>query len=196
MMDKRAIQRSEMMCNSCKINNKIKNAISWCTICEEAFCEQCDECHRSFKFLAKHKLVSIKEIQIGNSDLKISEVLSCEEHADKIVEVYCVDHSKPCCTLCATLSHRKCENVISIVKAATGIKQSELTTSLIKSLDERNTKISEIVENQKGNLAEVETATENMIKEVSTLKTAVIDHLGVLEEKFKAEMSSSRRTSS
>ncbi|CAC5407026.1 TRIM56 [Mytilus coruscus] len=193
MLDKRAIQRSEKVCNSCQINNDTKLAISWCTICTEAFCEQCDKCHKSFKFSAKHKLISFNEIQSGNSDLKISEVLSCEEHPDKIVEVYCVDHSKPCCTLCATLSHRKCENVISIEKAATGIKQSELTTTLIKTLDERNTKISEIVESQKESLINVETATENMIREVSTLKTAVIFHLDKLEEKIKAEMVSSKK---
>ncbi|XP_076076435.1 E3 ubiquitin-protein ligase TRIM45-like [Mytilus galloprovincialis] len=193
MLDKRAIQRSEKVCNSCQINNDMKMAISWCTICEDAFCEQCAKCHKSFKVSAKHKLISINEIQSGNSNLKISEVLSCEEHPEKIVEVYCEDHSRPCCTLCATLSHRKCEHVISIVKAATGIKQSELTTSLIKTLDERNTEISELVENQKENLAKVETTTEKLIKEVSTLKIAVIDHLDVLEEKIKTEMVSSKK---
>ncbi|CAC5407032.1 unnamed protein product [Mytilus coruscus] len=193
MLDKRAIQRSEKVCNSCQINNDTKTAISWCTICTEAFCEQCEKCHKSFKVSANHKLISINEIQSGNSDLKISEVLNCEEHPEKIVEVYCVDHSKPCCTLCATLSHRKCEHVISIVKAATGIKQSELTTSLIKTLDERNTEICEIVENQKESLAKAENTTENITKEMTTLKRGIIDHLDMLEEKMKVELASSKK---
>ncbi|CAC5407019.1 unnamed protein product [Mytilus coruscus] len=163
MLDKRAIQRSEKLCNSCQVNNKTKEAISWCTICDETFCEQCDECHKSFKFSAKHKLILIKEIQSGNSDLKISEVLSCEEHHEKIVEVYCLDHSKPCCTLCATRSHRKCENVTSIENAATGIKGSKHTTNLGKTLDVRNKEIDEILENRKDCLSKIETTSENII---------------------------------
>ncbi|VDI26413.1 Hypothetical predicted protein [Mytilus galloprovincialis] len=193
MLDKRAIQRSEKLCNSCQINNDMKKAISWCTICEEAFCEHCAKCHKSFKISAKHKLISFNEIQMGNSDLKISEVLSCVEHPDKIVEVYCEDHFKPCCTLCATLLHRKCENVISIVKAATGIKQSEQTTCLIKTLNERNTEICEIVENQKESLARAENKTEKITKEMTTLKKGIIDHLNQLEEKMKIELASSKK---
>ncbi|CAC5407017.1 unnamed protein product [Mytilus coruscus] len=176
-----------------KFNNKTKKAISWCTSCEEAFCEQCDECHKSFKVSAKHKLISIYEIQSGNSDLKISEVLSCEEHPEKIVEVYCVDHSKPCCTLCATLSHRKCENVTSIENAAKGIKQSKLTTTLVKKLDERNKELNKIIENRKDSMTKFETTSENIIQEVSTLKREVIDHLDKLEEKIKVEVASSKK---
>ncbi|VDI48535.1 Hypothetical predicted protein [Mytilus galloprovincialis] len=193
MLDKRSIQRSEKLCNSCQFNDKTKKAISWCTSCEEAFCEQCNECHKSFKVTAKHKLISINEIQAGNSDLKISEVLSCEEHPEKIVEVYCADHSKPCCTLCATLSHRKCENVISIENAAKGIKQSNLTTTLVKKLDERNKKLNEIIENRKDSTTKFEKTTENIMQEVSTLKRIVNDHLDKLEEKIKFDLASSKK---
>ncbi|CAC5407024.1 TRIM56 [Mytilus coruscus] len=193
MLDKREIHRSEKLCNSCQFNDKSKKAMSWCTFCEEAFCEQCDECHRSFKVSAKHKLISINEIQSGNSDLKISEVLSCEEHPEKIVEVYCVDHSKPCCTLCATLSHRKCENVSSIVNAAKGIKQSKLTTTLVKKLDERNKELNEIIGNRKDSVTKFETTTENIIQEVSTLKRVATDHLDKLEETIKVDVASSKK---
>ncbi|XP_063404270.1 uncharacterized protein LOC134687743 [Mytilus trossulus] len=193
MLDKRSIQRSEKLCNSCQFNDKTKKAISWCTSCEEAFCEQCDECHKSFKISAKHKLISIKEIQSGGFDLKTSEVLSCEEHHEKIVEVYCVDHSKPCCTLCATLSHRKCENVISIENAAKGIKQAKLTTSLVTKLDERNKEFHQIIENRKDSMTKFETISENIIQEVSTLKMAAIVHLQKLEEQIKVEVASSKK---
>ncbi|CAG2254016.1 unnamed protein product [Mytilus edulis] len=193
LLDKRAIQRSEKVCNSCQINIEMKTAIYWCTICEEAFCEQCDKCHKSFKFSAKHKLISIKEIQSGNSDLKVSEVLCCEEHPDKIVEVYCVNHSKQYCTLCATLSHCKCENVTSFENAAKDIKKSKLTATLIKNLDERNKQLNEIIENRKDSMNKFETTSENIVKEVATLKKVVIYHLDKLEEKIKVEVASSKK---
>ncbi|XP_071137134.1 uncharacterized protein [Mytilus edulis] len=192
MLDKRAIQMSAQLCNSCQINNEAITAISWCTICEEAFCEQCDKCHKSFKFTAKHKVISIQEIQSGNSNLKISEVLKCEEYSSKNNEVYCVDHSQPCCTLCAQLSHRKFENVTSIENPAKGIKQFNLTTTLIKNLDERNKELDEIIAKRKDSMNIFENTSENIIQEVSTLKMVVIDHLNKLEEKIKFDLASSK----
>ncbi|XP_063404269.1 uncharacterized protein LOC134687742 [Mytilus trossulus] len=184
---------SEQLCNSCQINNETKTAISWCTICEEAFCEQCDKCHKSFKFTAKHKVILMQEIQSGNSNLKISEVLKCEEYSSKIVEVYCVDHSQPCCNLCAQLSHRKFENVTSIENPAKGIKQFNLTTTLIKKLDERNKELDEIIAKRKDSMTIFEGTSENIIQEVSTLKMVVIDHLNKLEEKIKFDLASSKK---
>lgn len=39
MMDRQAIKRREKICDSCKTNNESKNALSWCIVREEAFCE-------------------------------------------------------------------------------------------------------------------------------------------------------------
>ncbi|VDI13874.1 Hypothetical predicted protein [Mytilus galloprovincialis] len=192
MLDKRAIQRSEKMCNSCQVKNKTKNAISWCTTCQEAFCGQCEEYHKSFKITSKHTVINVQKIQSDQSDYQITGALSCEDHADKIVEVFCVDHSKPCCTLCATLTHRKCENVISIQNAAIDIKQSNKTNELVRKLKEKGKGINEIVQNQKQNLDSIQTQYENILQEISQLKERAIEHLNKIEEQIQIEMSSSK----
>jgi hypothetical protein len=61
-------------------------------------------------------------------------------------------HSRPCCTLCATLSHRKCETVISIDTAAAGIKQSTITVDLSNELQQKSQHIDEMIENRKENI--------------------------------------------
>ncbi|XP_071144259.1 tripartite motif-containing protein 2-like [Mytilus edulis] len=192
MLDKRAIQRSEKMCNSCHVKNKTKEAVSWCTTCQEAFCGQCEEYHKSFKITSKHTVINVQKIQSDQSDYQITGALSCEDHADKIVEVFCVDHSKPCCTLCATLTHRKCENVISIQNAAIDIKQSNQTNELVRKLKEKCKGINEIVQNQKQNLDSIQTQYENILQEISKLKERAIEHLNKIEEQIKLEMSSSK----
>lgn len=60
----------------------------------------------------------------------------CEEHRNIAVEVYCVDRSKLYCTLCATLSHRKCDSVISIEAAAAGIRDKTDTNELLEIIEE------------------------------------------------------------
>ncbi|CAC5396475.1 TRIM56 [Mytilus coruscus] len=193
MLDKRAIQRSEKMCNSCQVKNKTKEAISWCTTCEEAFCGQCEEYHKSFKITSKHTVIAVQEIQLDRSGFQLSEALSCEEHIEKIVEVFCVDHSQPCCTLCATLTHRKCDNVISIQKAASDIKQSNQTTELVGKLKEKGKGINEIVQNRKQTLENIQTEYENILQEISKLKERTVEHLNKIEDQIKFEMSSSKK---
>ncbi|CAC5394281.1 unnamed protein product [Mytilus coruscus] len=155
MLDELAIDKSKKQCSSCQDNNESKNARSWCSICEEAYCEHCEKYHKSLKVLSKHKLIYLQEIQTGNCDIQIFEVLSCEEHQDHLVEVYCTDHSKPCCTLCVTFSHRQCKNVISIKKAASGSKQSTKTSGLSERLNDHLIDLSEVIDNRNQNLADV-----------------------------------------
>ncbi|CAC5394275.1 unnamed protein product [Mytilus coruscus] len=70
MLDKRALEKAEKMCNSCQLNKESTKAKSWCTICEEAFCEQCEKCHKTFKMSARHKLLNIREMQSGGTPSK------------------------------------------------------------------------------------------------------------------------------
>ncbi|XP_063408341.1 E3 ubiquitin-protein ligase Midline-1-like [Mytilus trossulus] len=193
MLDKRAIQRSEKICNSCHVKNKTKEAVSWCTTCEEGFCGQCEEYHKSFKITSKHTVINVQNIQSDQSGFQITGALSCEDHADKIVEVFCVDHSKPCCTLCATLTHRKCENVISIQNAAIDIKQSSQTTELVRKLKENGKGINEIVQNQTQTFESIQTEYENILQDISKLKERAIENLNKIENQIKFELSSSKK---
>ncbi|XP_076083118.1 uncharacterized protein LOC143054106 [Mytilus galloprovincialis] len=193
MLDKRAIQKAEKMCNSCLLNKEKTKAKSWCTICEEAFCEQCEKCHKNFKMSARHKLLNIEEMQSGVTPFKVCEVQSCEEHPGKTVEFYCLDHSQSCCTSCATLSHRKCENVTSIQEAASGSKQSKAANDLSEKLTEHFGQLNEIIENRNTNLANVENSIEEIEIRVSNMKTEILKHIDKLEETMKVELTSTKK---
>ncbi|XP_063405785.1 E3 ubiquitin-protein ligase TRIM56-like [Mytilus trossulus] len=193
MLDKRAIQKAEKMCNSCQLNKESTKAKSWCTICEEAFCEQCEKCHKNFKMSARHKLLNIQEMQSGNTPFEVCEVQSCDEHPGKIIEFYCLDHSQPCCTSCATLSHRKCKNVTSIQKAASGIKQSTKASGLSQKLREHVIQIGEIINDRNKNLADVETSTEEIKTKVTDIKTEILKQLYRIEETLLTELTSTKK---
>ena len=144
LLNRNAIIKSEKLCSSCELNGKSNKAISWCIVCEEAYCETCENYHRSFKVSLQHSMIPIKDIKESNIDSCISGVVGCTEHPEKTIEIYCNDHSKPCCTVCATVHHRKCEHVVTIDKAVYGVKESSKAIELLTKLKDTSVKLSEI----------------------------------------------------
>ncbi|VDI52422.1 tripartite motif-containing protein 2/3 [Mytilus galloprovincialis] len=136
MIDWRAMNKAENLCNACSIESITQKAISWCTICEEAYCDACERHHKKYKMTRNHKIVLIKDIIEATSSLNICSFVACDEHPDKTIEIYCKDHSRPCCTVCATVHHRKCEYVVNIDKAVSGVKESTKAKELMKKLKE------------------------------------------------------------
>ncbi|CAG2228007.1 unnamed protein product [Mytilus edulis] len=49
--------------------------------------------------------------------------MKCAFHAEKEVEFYCEDHEMLLCSLCATLTHKPCTDVVTIPVAAATKKQ-------------------------------------------------------------------------
>jgi hypothetical protein len=56
-VNRNAIIKSEKLCSSCEQNGKSNKAISWCIVCEEAYCEACENWHKSFKLLSQHSMM-------------------------------------------------------------------------------------------------------------------------------------------
>lgn len=78
-----------------------------------------------------HKVCDIAE-KDEMCSLKID--MFCKKHSSRRLEIYCFDHGESCCLMCATVSHRKCENVRSLDECAqtctadTGIRCVEMVT--------------------------------------------------------------------
>ena len=193
MVDKQAMTQSEKLCDPCQFNTESVKAVSWCSTCEEGLCKSCDKCHRSFKMTSSHVLVPLEEMNSDNMSLGVRGINYCSEHSGKIIEVYCVDHSRPCCTLCATLSHRKCESVISIDTAATGIKQSTKALDLSNELQQKSKHIDEMIENRKENIGVIDKKTGDILANIDDVKDVVIKHLNEVADKMKEKVTSSKK---
>ena len=194
LLNRNAIIKSEKLCNSCERNGKSNKAISWCIVCEEAYCETCENYHKSFKLLSQHSMIPIKDIKESNIDSCISGVVACTEHPEKTIEIYCNDHSKPCCTVCATVHHRKCEHVVTIDKAVYGVKESSKAKELLIKLKDTNVKLSEILTTRKDNVIRFEEETNAALSEISKVRESVNKHLDEIEDKLRSEMTSTKKT--
>jgi hypothetical protein len=107
--------------------------------------------------------------------------------------VYCVDHSRPCCTLCATLSHRQCKSVLSIDTAAAGIKQSTKALDLSNELQQKSKHIDEMIENRKENIGVIDKKTADILANIDDVKNDVIKHLNEVADKMKEKVTSSKK---
>ncbi|XP_063409009.1 E3 ubiquitin-protein ligase TRIM45-like [Mytilus trossulus] len=193
MMYRQEIRKREKMCDSCKVNNKSEKAKSLCTVCDEAFCSSCETYHKSFRMTAKHPIISLEDVGTNEETVIVSSLIFCEEHSGEVIKAYCVDHSKPICTLCATLSHRKCDDVITIEKAVSGIKKSQKAMELSTELNDTSKQMSNLIRDRKKHLTDFEKEVEAILTKVSTMKDNIIEHLNKIEEQVKDEIIKSKK---
>lgn len=139
-----------------------------------------NKCHKSFKMTAKHPIMLLKDIVTNKETISISSLIYCEEHSGEVVKAYCVDHSIPLCTLCAILSHRKCEDVITIEKTASGITKSEQAMKLSTDLKETSKQLSELIQNRRDLKTDFEKEAEAIFTKVSTIKDNIVEHLNTI----------------
>ncbi|VDI52421.1 Hypothetical predicted protein [Mytilus galloprovincialis] len=190
MIDRWAMEKAEKLCDACRNENICEKAISWCTICEEAYCATCEGSHRKFKMSRTHKISSIKDIYRNN----VCSSVACNEHPDKAIEIYCKDHSKPCCTVCATIHHRKCEHVITIDKAVYGIKESEKARNLLMKLKKTSYKLEIILQNRKENTKDFGNKIDDVLSEIVHTRKEINNRLDELELQIKEEVKQTRKT--
>ncbi|VDI53599.1 Hypothetical predicted protein [Mytilus galloprovincialis] len=188
MMDLKDITRSEKVCNACQLSNVSKKAVSWCTVCCESYCTECAKDHRKFRMSLHHKIISIEELKSSEGVFGKSGIVFCDEHPVKAIEVFCEDLSKPCCTLCATIYHRKCESVTTVDKVTTGIKTATRTIELHKKLQKLSQDIASSLKVGKNNKTEIETESTNIISEIDSMKINIIKHLARMENEIKEDL--------
>ncbi|CAC5396103.1 TRIM56 [Mytilus coruscus] len=180
-------------CNSCEVNGDKTEALSWCTSCEEALCKTCERCHRAFKISSAHCILSIHDMKVDETKFNIGGMIYCSEHIDKILEVYCIDHSKPCCCLCATLSHWKCSRVISIKDAAKCIKSSNTVKEIFDDLKEKIRKVNKLIKNREDCMDIFDKENDVAVKQVNETKEFLINHIHRISDVTLERLTASKK---
>jgi hypothetical protein len=83
-----------------------------------------NNCHKANKFTSGHKTVSITNISEVEKSLNFFRY-ACPDHKNEELKLFCVDHDVPCCSLCVSVTHRKCNEVVTVDQAANGFLTSE-----------------------------------------------------------------------
>ncbi|XP_062616607.1 E3 ubiquitin-protein ligase TRIM8-like [Saccostrea cucullata] len=184
------------LCSACQRESEEEEATNICLTCQDSLCGICTKSHRRSRASNTHKIIPIDDpnavTQLTSASVKIE---NCQEHSDRKVELYCNDHSQPCCTLCVSTEHRKCDSIDNIQKAAEKIKKSDNIQALQEELRKYETELQEAKKNNEDNISEIDNTSDLITEETKKLKKEIIEQLDKLESEHQDELSKAMKES-
>ncbi|XP_063412551.1 uncharacterized protein LOC134695263 [Mytilus trossulus] len=178
-------------CAGCQRSDEDITAVSWCSDCSELVCKACSRVHE--KMSPPHKVVQMKEIQqLSSSLLKLSK--NCKKHPGQKIILYCCQHDKVICDSCVPISHQHCKSIISIERAARGVKDGTAIFDLERRLSNLYQVTENILSQKETTLVDLEKNRNKIKKRVSEIKQNIIDHLDRLEADIHKDIDSRYKT--
>lgn len=173
----------QIYCEPCKFANEKNVAVYHCRDCKECFCEQCfNYLHKRKKDNNLHTVTSITP----NTDLKPLEMDEpCPLHSDKVLEVFCFDHRKLCCSICFAIDHRKCETVTSLDDIANEKIETFDIEDFLNKLSEVEQCTKSAVDKAKENFGRINGDKESMLQSIADIISGTKSHLDTLHEELK-----------
>lgn len=102
-------------CFPCSLDNKQSLSCCLCITCDEYLCKSCQRDHQKFKPTRTHAVIAETEYPIDGSILhNLSKLQFCSCNNAKKVEFKCISHEVFLCCICATTSHKSCENIVTV----------------------------------------------------------------------------------
>ncbi|KAJ8311203.1 hypothetical protein KUTeg_011243 [Tegillarca granosa] len=186
LLDQSKLKSKDKLCDPCSVLKKHNKAVSWCTVCNEALCTDCDHNHKAMKISQSHKIYSLEQKQSETRTITTLEV--CTQHEGEKMKLYCMDHKQTCCAICVTVHHRKCEHVKTLNDAAKGIKESPEITDLTKSLKAMIDELSTVLESRKINLKELKRGRQQYLDKITKMRQDINKHFDQLEDRVSQEL--------
>ena len=127
------------LCAACAVDGDCRPAVKFCLDCSQPICQTCVDSHRKIKQIKTHKIVEKTEDAVKVAET-LSSCLACPNHANKTTKFLCVDHDEFCCSTCATVNHRGCnevQEVATFANASPDIRNSVKHLADAKSYIER-----------------------------------------------------------
>ena len=113
---KTGIALTKNTCGPCSRVGRETDPDAYCQECEEHFCSVCIQQHKVVAIFKNHTVKEKNEMPKEMIfPIEVEEVKeTCEDHPDEAMKFICVDHQLLCCSICATLKHRQCKELVYI----------------------------------------------------------------------------------
>ena len=115
-------------CDPCQVRSKVSRGVEYCKTCQETYCKECAEVHKSSKSTKDHHQVNIKDLRLPSAaELSLQRLRGCIFHPEKHLEFFCMKHNVLICSHCL-LQHRMADhcNVIEVADAGEAIIKSDI----------------------------------------------------------------------
>ncbi|XP_062582565.1 E3 ubiquitin-protein ligase TRIM33-like [Saccostrea cucullata] len=171
------------LCEACKREDA--EAKKYCLTCLDALCENCADYHTRNRTLRDHELCDL------NDKLKESAtntyfrllVKCCSVHKDRPITLYCNDHETPCCTMCVSTEHRKCDSVDTIEQTAEKIRQNNSVKALLGDFKDTENMLSVAKTKQDEDISKIDDMSDKITEDIQNFKEELVQHIENLESK-------------
>ena len=118
LVELKAAVKDDKCCDVCVRNDESVTATNWCMDCSDAICDSCLKVHLHVKVTSSHTVVSLEEMRSIPLEVLVRKKnkIPCDRHGE-FITLFCVDCKDPLCVQCMAVSHRRCENVITVADA-------------------------------------------------------------------------------
>ncbi|XP_053382714.1 E3 ubiquitin-protein ligase TRIM71-like [Mercenaria mercenaria] len=183
----------ENNCDPCLREGIKVKAIVYCYDCTEKMCEECKRHHRKSKLSSNHKLIDVKDGCVEKMDLSELEYFSnlskCPKHGSEDVKYLCKDHDQLCCSECAIVTHRKCEDLVSLADEVNGNEEKNDESDIQKRLEVVDDHAYKLIDHEKKFISDLNTKETEVKSCLKDFKVNLDDAYNKLEKRILSEMS-------
>lgn len=167
----------KIICGNCP--QREQPAELWCTLCKQGLCVSCKVHHRNEGTTRRHEVLPIEEYK------KLRQFVSnmkefCGLHGKKF-DNFCVEHNCPCCSVCMSSKHAKCQDVVGIDVNLTELKTPRMLSELQKRGKKLLNDIASIRDNRKDNIKHIEQQRLKIRAEITNARKTINAFLDKIE---------------
>ncbi|XP_071114976.1 tripartite motif-containing protein 2-like [Haliotis cracherodii] len=157
------------VCSVCKTQGKTTPATSWCSVCDEVFCDGCLKMHNIMPMSRDHEVVDVSDA----TKKRARHRFMCKTHKDKQIELFCKDCRMAICHTCCSIKHRKCDdvdtldNMTPLVREHLSNQNQELKTKMTTSEN--------ITILRKSQIKDIQTNAQNIKDEIRNIRQRVVE---------------------
>ncbi|XP_052064423.1 uncharacterized protein LOC127704425 [Mytilus californianus] len=179
------------LCSGCLRDDEENEAEAWCNNCLEEVCKACAKVHRRFN--PPHKVIPLHQVSnLSSSILKISK--DCDVHTDQRTVLYCTQHDKVICDLCLSDTHKHCESIISIDRAAKGVNCGTALADLKSRMKHLSKMFNEVLICQTKDEKLFDRQKDNILQQISSTRQQMNNRLDKIEKETIDELNKQYNT--
>ena len=188
LVELKAAIKDEKCCDICVRHEESVTATNWCMDCSDALCDSCLKVHLHVKVTSSHAVITLDEMRSIPLEVLVRKKnkIPCDKHGE-FITLFCVDCKDPLCVQCMAVSHRRCENVVTVADAMNSRSDMDEIMTKLQSLQTS-------VEDMKG-LDKCEKILEENIDtarhEIQYLSKTLCDKIREQEENMLKELEKS-----
>ncbi|XP_071176064.1 E3 ubiquitin-protein ligase TRIM56-like [Mytilus edulis] len=187
LLEKEKVESQQKQCMVCERMETKSEASFICVDCSDLLCPNCKKHHKANKILCDHEIRQINDFSFEDGCLKTFKN-KCSEHKGDDIRLFCADHQTPCCSMCVSISHRRCEKVLSIEDAAKEYSTTDKVKDLRTQLSQVDDDVKAIIKDRASAKENIEKQYEQKHKDLETIFSDLVAKINDIKIRREAEL--------